>query len=132
MECRKLFRVARNARPEVIFARAKSKSAESINRTPQKMKSGWYDSTVVRLQCKCGRHLLLTDAQILSEAGRIAVSRRKVHAGPTRTFTCECCGAACRGHKGLSAHRKVCDNQPSGDPVPLTEADLRALAWPDS
>ena len=66
----------------------------------------------------------------MSEAARIAVRRRKTHKGAApKTFRCRWCSAEIQGRALLDRHERGCDRRPSGDLVPVSEADLARLAW---
>jgi hypothetical protein len=72
----------------------------------------------------------IAEAVVLSEAGRIAVGRRKAHRGQApKTFACRWCGAAIRGRDSLDKHERNCSQRLSGDLAEFTDADLAALGW---
>ena len=75
----------------------------------------------------------IDESAVMSEAGRIAVRRRKNHKGfPAKVRPCRWCGAAVAGIQALDAHERGCRQRPSGDGLrELTESDL--VPWtPDA
>ena len=80
------------------------------------------------MQCPCCASEI-SEAVILSEAGRIAVRRRKTHAGPALTRPCRWCSAPWVGVKSLEAHERICAERPSGELDAFSDADLAAIAW---
>jgi hypothetical protein len=69
----------------------------------------------------------LPEALIMSEAGRVAVRRRKVHRGAApKTRLCRWCRAAIEGRAELEAHEGICEKRPTGE---VSDADMTAWAW---
>ena len=84
----------------------------------------------MRVPCTCGREIEVLDTAIMSEAGRIAVRRRKTHRGGVpKTFSCYWCRAAIQTRSALAQHMRDCNQRPESGLVPFSEADLLALSW---
>jgi hypothetical protein len=50
---------------------------------------------------------------IMSEAGKIAVARRKVHRGASlKVFPCRWCQTGIAGRAGLQDHERACASRP--------------------
>ncbi|HEY1341802.1 MAG TPA: hypothetical protein VGF59_30025 [Bryobacteraceae bacterium] len=75
---------------------------------------------------KC--HAEIDSREILREAARIHASRRTKRAGgrPPSLRRCPRCGTEHLGQRALFAHLLLCE---AAALAPVTEADLRALAW---
>jgi hypothetical protein len=83
----------------------------------------------VLVTCACGHQIEISEAAVMSEAGRIAVRRRRSHRGATpKVFECRWCHAEMRGRAALSLHERECAAKPDGF-TGFTEADLDALRW---
>jgi hypothetical protein len=66
----------------------------------------------------------------MSEAGRIAVRRRKTHKGAApKMFRCRWCCTAIEGRAKLDRHERACDHRPINDFIEVSEQDMAALAW---
>ncbi len=66
----------------------------------------------------------------MSEAGRIAVRRRKLHKGATpKARLCRWCNGEVRGRKPLDEHERSCTARPSGELLGFTADDMIALRW---
>jgi hypothetical protein len=72
----------------------------------------------------------IAEQAVLSEAGRIAVRRRRTHKGATpKLYPCYWCRAACTGRAGLLAHERQCPHRKSWRPV--EDADFIAVDLED-
>jgi hypothetical protein len=128
-ECRKVPNEGPKCVPGQIFLRAISTQAVVTQQYAEGVAS-----IVVRVPCACGCEVEIPEAAIMSEAGRIAVNRRRSHRGATpKIYTCRWCGTAIQGRAALEGHEPACGHRPSGDLVEVSELDLIALAWtPDA
>jgi hypothetical protein len=87
------------------------------------------------MQCACG--VVISDRDVLAEAGRIRVKLRKRRGGPPRrTYTCARCGEMVSGRVMLDAHVRMCPSpppQPLDGLEPVTDADMEGMRWtPDA
>ena len=81
----------------------------------------------VLVKLSCGHDV--PDKEILRVAGLIrwGMRRTKATGRPLKQVMCPHCSQSFMGHALLNAHLALC---PAPPPQPVTDEDLRAIAWP--
>lgn len=86
----------------------------------------------MRVRCECGREVEVADSQVLSEAGRLMVARRKNHNGGAKpqAHSCRWCRTSCLGREALAVHERQCPERRAYEavgPLDLVPASLDAF-----